>query len=113
MTISESTREMLMPLYEKGCWALEMSLAALAEADRTLALGVVEAEDSLEQFADSASEHLARRLIADAPNRLETFRLESELIENLKRVFYLAKRIAEVLVRNGNHRNSETALVDE
>ena len=34
---------------------------------------------------------------ADDPHRLSTFRVESELIENLKHVYYFAKRIAKVV----------------
>ena len=35
-------------------------------------------------------------MTVDEPNRLETFSIEIEIIEYLKRVYYFAKRIAKV-----------------
>ena len=51
----------------------------------------------INQLAMAAENHLANRLVAEEPNRLATFRIESEIIEYLKRVYYFAKRIAKVV----------------
>jgi len=51
----------------------------------------------INQLALAAENHLANRLVAEEPNRLATFRIESEIIEYLKRVYYFAKRIAKVV----------------
>ena len=40
--------------------------------------------------------HIALRLTADEPKRVATFRLETEEIEFLKRMYYFAKRIAKL-----------------
>ena len=45
-----------------------------------------------------AEEHLTDRLTADAPHRLAVFRLETELVEALKRIYYFAKRISRLVV---------------
>ena len=46
-----------------------------------------------------AEEHLGRRLVAEDPNRLAAFRVETDIIENLKRIYYFAKRIAKTVAR--------------
>ena len=53
----------------------------------------------INQLANEAENHLAQRLIVEEPNRLATFRIESEIVEYLKRVYYFAKRIARVVVK--------------
>ncbi len=62
------------------------------------------AEDSGEMTAsgrvtkvESAAMHQAQRLIADGPNRLETYSVEMDLIEKLKRIYYFAKRMAKTV----------------
>ena len=55
------------------------------------------AKEEVNRLADAAELHLTRRLAADEPNRLAAFRLESEVIEYLKRMYYFAKRIAKLV----------------
>ena len=45
-------------------------------------------------LAHSATLHEARRLVADEPNRLAAYRVEIDVLENLKRIYYFAKRMA-------------------
>jgi phosphate:Na+ symporter len=61
-----------------------------------LAEEVIAAKVEINRLADKANNHLAQRLIAEEPNRLLAFRIESEMIEYFKRVYYFAKRIAKV-----------------
>ncbi len=46
------------------------------------------------QMADLASLHEARRLVADEPRRLEAYTLEVDILKNLKRIYYFSKRMA-------------------
>ncbi len=94
--MSAVTRGKLAALHEQVSWAVESSLEALASSDEELAEEVMAAKLEINRLANDAEEHLAQRLIADEPNRLETFRIEIEIIEYLKRVYYFAKRIAKV-----------------
>ena len=59
---------------------------------------MAEAKSEINRLAAKAEEHLSRRLAADEPNRLAMFRLESEIMEYLKRMYYFAKRIAKLVV---------------
>jgi phosphate:Na+ symporter len=46
-------------------------------------------------MAESASLHEVRRLVADEPQRLEAYTLEVDVLQNLKRVYYFSKRMAQ------------------
>ena len=83
-------------LHEKVCWSVDSSLQALVSADRELAGTIIDAKDEVNQAADGAESHLLRRLIAAEPNRMEAFRIETDIIENYKRIYYFSKRIAKI-----------------
>jgi phosphate:Na+ symporter len=96
--MSEPTQNIFRMLHDKVCWAVENSIEALVRSDERIAKNVTVAKPEINRLADKANRHLARRLIAEEPNRINAFRIESELVEYLKRVYYFAKRIARVVV---------------
>jgi len=96
--ISATTQEVFRPLTNKITWAVEKSIEALVSADRATAEEVENAKDEINRLADKAERHLALRLTAEEPERLAVFRLESEIVEYLKRVYYFSKRIAKVTI---------------
>ena len=51
-------------------------------------------------LADLAAKHEAQRLIAPAPNRLGAYTIEMDLLGNLKRIYYFAKRMARAVAKN-------------
>jgi len=95
--MSQPTQELLNALHNKVCWTVEGAMQALVESDQQLAEEVMAAKLQINQLAMEAENHLANRLVAEEPNRLATFQIESEIIEYLKRVYYFAKRIAKVV----------------
>ena len=98
LRVSAKTQAVIGELADKVHWAVEVAARALREDSPRIALEVIEAKSEINGIVDAAERHLARRLIEDAPQRLATYRMESELIENLKRVYYFAKRIAKAVV---------------
>jgi phosphate:Na+ symporter len=96
--VSTQTRELIGGLTDKVYWAVSTAAHAVAETDERIAMSVIEAKEEINRLVDDAERHLARRLVVEAPHRLETYRLETELIENLKRVYYFAKRIAKAVI---------------
>ena len=48
-------------------------------------------------MAEQIEGRLVQRLIAEDPHRTETYQVESQLIENYKRIYYFAKRIAKLV----------------
>jgi phosphate:Na+ symporter len=72
-------------------------LGELAENDVRAAQAVIDARDEVNEQSRAVDRHLAARLVADAPNRLAAFRLETDVVENLKRVYYFAMRIGKIV----------------
>lgn len=109
--VSRETREIFDPLIDKVFWSVEKATRAVASRDLAAAREIVEAKEEINLLAGAIEEHLAGRLVAAAPHRLETYRIESELVENLKRIFYFAKQIAKrVLAADvGEEREARTA----
>ena len=70
---------------------------------------VMAAKDEINDLANQADVHLGTRLTADAPNRLKAFRIESDMIENYKRVYYFAKRVAKVVAEEGEEAEAKAA----
>jgi phosphate:Na+ symporter len=94
--MSLATQKVLGELHQEVCWAVEHAVTALVQADEKEARAVRAVKPEINYLAEEANKHLARRLAADEPNRLATFKVESEIIEYLKRVYYFAKRIARI-----------------
>lgn len=94
---SYATQKLLGALHARVLWSVERALESLANADKQAAEEVMAAKLEINQLSANVENHLARRLIADEPNRFDAFRLESEIVEYLKRMYYFAKRIAKVV----------------
>ena len=97
LEISEQTEHVLELLHRKVAWSVERAVRALVENDASIAAEVMSVKDEINLLAGEAEKHLSRRLAADEPQRLVAFRLESEIMEYLKRMYYFAKRIAKVV----------------
>ena len=96
--VSDATRKVLIDFHAKVLAAVRQAIQALAEEDQDKARAVTLMKSEVQQLVDALELHEAARLVANAPKRLETYALEIELIENLKRIYYFAKRIAKATV---------------
>jgi phosphate:Na+ symporter len=100
--VSPSTMAVLRPIEQEVLQAFGQALTALETGDRSSALEAIESKEKVNQLADVATEHLAKRLVASEPNRLTAFKIETNVIENLKRLNTLTRRIARtVLIEEG------------
>jgi phosphate:Na+ symporter len=93
--ISEATQQILKTFYDEVHNAVKMTTQAVVDNDIELAERVIEMKADISVLAENAENHLALRLTAEGPHRVSTYRVESALIENLRRVYYFAKRIAK------------------
>ncbi|MDH3629433.1 MAG: Na/Pi cotransporter family protein, partial [Acidobacteriota bacterium] len=59
---------------------------------------VVQMKQKINRLADEAAAHQARRLVALEPHRLPNYRIETDVLQNLKRIFYFAKRMARAAI---------------
>ena len=100
VTMSDETRQLLRALYDRVYWSIEAAAQAVDGQLVTLAEDVIEAKRDVTRLADRAEAHLASRLTVADPNRLDIFRVESSLIESLKRIYYFAKRIAKAVAES-------------
>ncbi|MEM6430800.1 MAG: Na/Pi cotransporter family protein [Deinococcota bacterium] len=96
--VSPETQEVLGRLHQEVYSNVEKAIHALAEFDTALARQVIEAKPVIASLADEADRHLSRRLTANEADRLTLFRIETDTIEYLRRVYYFAKRIARLVV---------------
>ena len=97
LKVGEVTEGMLIEFHREVCEGVVLAIKSLVENDPAIAAEVTGAKATIERLATAADEHLSKRLVAGEPNRLIAFRLESEIIEYLKRMFYFAKRIAKLV----------------
>jgi phosphate:Na+ symporter len=95
--VSPDTQESVNALAEQVVLMLERATEAVDRGDRGLANEVIEAKDDINALAERVSSRLVDRLIAEDPHRTSTYRVESQLVENYKRIYYFTKRIAKMV----------------
>jgi phosphate:Na+ symporter len=98
--ISEATRHLFEELVDELIPLLERATHAVTRWDRKAAREVIRAKNRINERALQIERHITRRMAADAPQRRLTYQIESELLENLKRVYYFTKRIGKVVLEH-------------
>ena len=93
--ISDKTIEIFNRFHKKISWAFEKALQSVADSDMTSVKEVIGAKEKINKLVDDINTHLLQRLSSDAPHRRITYRLETDVVEYLKRVYYFAKQIAK------------------
>jgi phosphate:Na+ symporter len=101
IVVSDATRAVLTEFHGAVAEALGLSMMALTQKNDTAARKVSHMKGEINSMEHAASLHQAERLVADEPNRVETYRLEVDVIANLKRIYYFSKRIARLAVPEG------------
>ena len=95
--ISEATQKVLGNLHGTIAVSVERALQSIAKNDEDVAQGVIAMKGDIQAQVEFAEQHQARRLVADAPNRIAAYSVEMEVIEKLKRIYYFAKRMAKTV----------------
>lgn len=95
--VSESTREMLQPMFDEVVSGFNNAMTALRDMDVSAARAAIDSKQTVNKLADQAQNHLARRLATGEPYRIPLFQIESDIIENLKRLNTLSRRIGRVV----------------
>jgi phosphate:Na+ symporter len=96
VAISPSTLQALRPIADKTCQAYDQALNALKETYLEDALEAIESKSVVNELAEEASAHIAKRLVADEPDRLVMFHIEADIIENYRRLNTYTRRIAKL-----------------
>ena len=98
LQVSETMRLTLRGLGESATLAVEAAVRSVTEESETAAQEVLTMRGEVNRQIEEVMQHQATKLGPDDPQRLEIFRLETGLVDALKRAFTLAKRIARIEV---------------
>jgi phosphate:Na+ symporter len=98
LTISPATTAVIEAFHATVARALDMALVAVTQRNAEVARMVVKMKGEINDLADSAALHEARRLVAEEPNRILAYSIEVDILENLKRIYYFSKRMARYSV---------------
>jgi phosphate:Na+ symporter len=96
--VSDETRQLLTEFHQLVLGAVEEAVLAVTQKNRRAARAVMKRKKQVNRLEEKAVSHQARRLVADAPQRLDTYALETDLLQAMKRVYYFAKRMARAAV---------------
>ena len=99
--VSAETRRVITSYHESVHDAFELALIAVTQKDQSAARRVSGMKSDIRELDRAAAIHQAERLVADRPNRIATYRFETDVLTNLKRIFYFTRRIARVAVPAG------------
>lgn len=94
LQISQATQQVLSEFHGEVVRAFDTALMAVTQTSLEAAHVVRNMKGDINRMADAATAHGAGRLQAPEPQRLPTYALEMNLLENLKRVYYFSKRMA-------------------
>jgi phosphate:Na+ symporter len=96
--MSDGTRHHFENLFSVLELSLGDVLLCLEKEDYGAAKEVIEMKAGVEEVAFDITHRLEERLTESGDDRLKLYRLETDLVETIKRLFYLTKRMAKVLL---------------
>jgi phosphate:Na+ symporter len=95
---SETSRLLLREFADQVTQAVFGVIRSICEKDETAAAGVIALKDEIRRLADEALRRQSERIAVPEPQHLKQVQLEMELLENLRRIYTLAKRVAKDFV---------------
>jgi phosphate:Na+ symporter len=96
--ISQVTRSRIETFHEEVVQDVERLVTALREVDLELAHLIAERKSDMRSLHDQLEAHLEQRLLTNDPDRVHAYSLERDLVDNLHRIYYFAKRAAKAIV---------------
>jgi phosphate:Na+ symporter len=96
--VSDETRELIEQYHQSVVDALQLALIALTQKDEESARSAKKMKSSIRDYEDVALDRQFERLVVDEPNRVATYRFETDIMTNLKRVHHFIRRIARVAI---------------
>jgi phosphate:Na+ symporter len=98
LRVDETTRILFVELAGKVTEAVEQVIKSIRETDEQAAEEVIRVKDDVRRLAEEALARQSERIGAAEPRNIELIRLEFEVLDNLRRIYTLAKRIARDFV---------------
>lgn len=100
LQFSKKSQPYLSNFFDKVIWCAEESFNALLEGNKKRADAVINMKKEVSQLAQETQSHLEERLNFETDVPLAEYRILSEIVENMKRIYYLSKRIAKDVVES-------------
>jgi phosphate:Na+ symporter len=100
LQFSKQSEPYLRKFFDKVIWCAEESFNALLEGNKKRADAVINMKKEISQLAEETQSHLEERLNFETNVPLAEYRILSEIVENMKRIYYLSKRIAKDVVES-------------
>lgn len=98
VSISNQTCEVISEFHTEIGKGIDAALLAVTQKSETAAMYVIDMKNEIYRLSDSAAVHQAHRLVAEEPNRLSAYKIEMDILENLKRIYYFSKRMARAAI---------------
>ena len=92
--VSETTGELLQQAYQSVRGALDSAFKAVVESDQRAAQDVLVQRDEFWRLSEQVMQRQAERLALDDPDRLAKHRLQTDLLDKLRRLYMLAEHLA-------------------
>ena len=94
----DETRRLLRDLHASVVKSVELAVQAIRDNDQQAAESVLLMKDTLRQQSQQLLQRKATRLMADDPDYLNLVRIEMSFVDQMRRIYTLAKRIAKVVL---------------
>jgi phosphate:Na+ symporter len=94
---SKAGESAVRPLCEEVVRGLRDVLKAVAEDDRSLALEVNARKEHVKELANAANESFSADLFGGDAEQVMKFRIESDIVHQISRLFYHVRRIAKTI----------------
>ncbi|MGD2073778.1 MAG: Na/Pi cotransporter family protein [Gammaproteobacteria bacterium] len=98
LVTDDTTRILFRELADRVTQAVQRLVTSIRENDEQAAADVIALKDEIRRLAEQALARQSERIGAAGTGNLELIRLELELLDNLRRIYTLAKRIAKDFV---------------
>ncbi len=96
--VSQATREIITGFHDAVKRGFDGAMIAVTQRNEQEAARVSAMKDEINSLERAAALHEAERLVAPEPHRVEAYRFEIDVINNLKRIYYFSKRTARAAV---------------
>ncbi len=98
LVVDPETRRMIEDFHHDVSLAVDLGVVALIEGSEEDGRAVSAMKGKINAKAHAIAEHHAARLAAPDGYRIEAYRFETDVVTNLRRIYYFAKRTARVAI---------------
>jgi phosphate:Na+ symporter len=105
-TVGPESRQLMTEFHKMVMDAFDLSVAALSEANSKDAKRVSRMKREINIKAEEIAGHYAERLAAPDADRIELYRFETDVVANLRRIYYFSKRTARAAIPSAEQASS-------